>query len=359
MRKIITVLIHQIRLNIAHCKAIFSLYIVSLIVINYIVCFLYGAFNIHILEKRSEDLAKCTYLIDYKNPEKFENVQKLKSINYVGSSRFYIYESLFETEENFFRIRSSETSELPENLLLAAGRRNFTETELTGDVKSAIVSPNLGKLGDRISLSADDQYLVVGVLDTPQENLFYIPFRTYQELNLDVHRFTYIVKNKLTAKEQEEMLHAIDDSNINMISFYNSAEQEMKQAVLERAGFTIIFIVINFSFLFLLQFISDKTKKSYILYGILGAERSTIFLILYIERIFYVSLTMMFSSLLHFVTKDAFHKIMNLPGSKMEFVDYVVINLIEIVSVFIVSLPFVISFFKKSYTTILKENQMT
>mgnify|MGYP001661163641 FL=1 len=43
----------------------------------------------------------------------------------------------------------------------------------------------------------------------------------------------------------------------------------------------------------------------------------------------------------------------------MEFVDYVVINLIEIVSVFIVSLPFVISFFKKSYTTILKENQMT
>jgi hypothetical protein len=197
------------------------------------------------------------------------------------------------------------------------------------------------------------------VLDTPQENLFYIPFRTYQELNLDVHRFTYIVKNKLTAKEQEEMLHAIDDSNINMISFYNSAEQEMKQAVLERAGFTIIFIVINFSFLFLLQFISDKTKKSYILYGILGAERSTIFLILYIERIFYVSLTMIFSSLLHFVTKDAFHKIMNLPGSKMEFVDYVVINLIEIVSVFIVSLPFVISFFKKSYTTILKENQMT
>ena len=233
MRKIITVLIHQIRLNIAHCKAIFSLYIVSLIVINYIVCFLYGAFNIHILEKRSEDLAKCTYMIDYKNPEKFENVQKLKSINYVGNSRFYIYESLFETEENFFRIRSSETSELPENLLLAAGRRNFTETELTGDVKSAIVSPNLGKLGDRISLSADDQYLVVGVLDTPQENLFYIPFRTYQELNLDVHRFTYIVKNKLTAKEQEEMLHAIDDSNINMISFYNSAEQEMKQAVLE------------------------------------------------------------------------------------------------------------------------------
>lgn len=68
---------------------------------------------------------------------------------------------------------------------------------------------------------------------------------------------------------------------------------------------------------------------------------------------------MIFSSLLHFVTKDAFHKIMNLPGSKMEFVDYVVINLIEIVSVFIVSLPFVISFFKKSYTTILKENQMT
>ncbi len=102
MRKIITVLIHQIRLNIAHCKAIFSLYIVSLIVINYIVCFLYGAFNIHILEKRSEDLVKCTYLIDYKNPEKFENVQKLKSINYVGNSRFYIYESLFETEERIF-----------------------------------------------------------------------------------------------------------------------------------------------------------------------------------------------------------------------------------------------------------------
>lgn len=56
---------------------------------------------------------------------------------------------------------------------------------------------------------------------------------------------------------------------------------------------------------------------------------------------------MIFSSLLHFVTKDAFHKIMNLPGSKMEFVDYVVINLIEIVSVFIVSLPFGDFFFQK------------
>lgn len=156
----------------------------------------------------------------------------------------FTYMNLFLRRKRIFSgSRSSETSELPENLLLAAGRRNFYGNRINGRCKSAIVSPNLGKLGDRISLSADDQYLVVGVLDTPQENLFYIPFRTYQELNLDIHRFTYIVKNKLTAKEQEEMLHAIDDSNINMISFYNSAEQEMKQAVLERAGFTLYLLL--------------------------------------------------------------------------------------------------------------------
>ena len=239
------------------------------------------------------------------------------------------------------------------------GRLYFTDDEIKNNEKVAIVSPDLGRLGDRITLGTLGEFAVVGVLDTIIPSTAYIPCSLYVDRNLTVNTMHFVVRNRLDLKEikgLEDYFYADDDVLIvqGPAPTLNSMIDDLLNWTI---SFFIIILLIFILFLFFAQYMSEKNKRIYSILGILGENKAEILFLLIAERCFMVLSSMCIASVIHFFIRDGLHKILTLPDCRMIFSDYAAVIFMAVLASLIVSAPYALSYLFKQYTVQLKQSE--
>ena len=358
--KTVSILYHIIKNYMIRNKSIFIVFITSYILMGLLIVFIYGAFFPYVSERRSKDLLDCRYIVNFDGEMPVDYLSRFYQNMFIKDSRHFEVETRLSGQADSLSIHSVFSPEHDVILALKqSGRLYFTEDEIKNSERVAIVTPDLGQLGDTITVDAIGDLKIIGVLDTIIPRSIYIPCSLFLNENFTVNTMYFVVQSRLNLQEiksLEDFLYA--NENVFIVQGPAPTMSVITSDISSwLISFFIILLVIFILFLFFAQYMSEKNKRVYAILGILGERKEGILFLLIIERGTLVLTSMCVASVIHFFIRNTLHRILNLPDCKMIFYDYVIVALLCFLASLITAIPYAVSYLFKQYTVQLKQSE--
>ena len=153
--KTVSILYHIIKNYMIRNKSIFIVFITSYILMGLLIVFIYGAFFPYVSERRSKDLLDCRYIVNFDGEMPIDYLSRFYQNMFIKDSRHFEVETRLSGQADSLSIHSVFSPEHDVILALKqSGRLYFTEDEIKNSERVAIVTPDLGQLGDTITVGS-------------------------------------------------------------------------------------------------------------------------------------------------------------------------------------------------------------
>lgn len=357
--KTIALLFHIFKNYMARSKNIFIIFIISYILLSFVIIFFYGAFFPYITQRKSQELTECRYIINFNNKIPYEQLDFFYENEQIRNNRHFEVETYLEGEE-LFHIYSVFSPGYDVILMeKQSGRLHFTEEEIEAAEKVAIVTPDMGELGDTITVDPIGELKIIGVMNTLRVGGVYIPCSLFRKCGLPVFTMKFVVQNRLDLyeiKELEDFLYGNEN-----VAYVQGPAPTMNTIINNTAGwlisFFILLLIVFIMFLFFAQYMSEKNKKIYAAFGVLGENKANILFLLILERGITILLSMGIAAILHLLARGKLHSILHLAACNMLISDYLVVILLSFFAAILIAIPYAITFLFRRYTILLKQSE--
>ena len=336
-------------------KSIFCIFIIGSLLLNLLIIFMYGNTVTYMRSKNINTLDYCKYSVNLNDSDYQDlcgQLDRLLQDKNIKDVTFYSH--LKEGEEIFFFSASKNNNAgLQWNKL--KGRIYFTETEIENRAKCVIVPREWGlKPGDKKSFGELGEFEVVGVGTLWQGG--YIPSTVFESMSLPVMSIDILLTERLSAEAHQKFMDTLSAryGAENVIPAYGISD-DMRSSPHEIIGLSILYIFTAAAFLFLLQYITVLNRKMDAVSELVGATKGTVAFFLLLER-FCIALAAAIGGIfIHRVFYDSVFERFNLTSIDYAWRDYGIIAVVIVLSSLLASIPFVISYARKSAMRIFTE----
>jgi len=338
---------------------IFIVFMISYIIMSFLIIFLCGAFLPYIATRGSTDLAECKYTVTLHTSKPYEYFKKFSENKHVRNNRHFEMRARCNNGESFLHV-CTVFSKNQEILLtqLQSGRLYFTDEEAEAKARVAIVTPDMGAVDEVIHTEMFGELKIVGVMDDIRQNIIYVPYTLCLEKQINFHTFSFVVQSRLNYSQIKELENFIrSDSNVEY--FQGPAPTLFSLRRNLSATIPELIVIISMTvimLLFLAQYMAVKNKKIYALFCILGESKAEVIYLMVVERGLITVISMSVASVLHFILKNRLHNIMKLADCNMIFIDYVIVTVSFCMITLLISIPYGVSFVHNKHTVLLKQS---
>lgn len=334
-------------------------FIISYIIMGFVVIFIVGAFHPYVSTRGSTDLLECRYTVSLNTAQPYEYFERFYENDQIRNNRHFEMQARCKDYESFLTV-CTVVSENHEVILtqLLSGRLHFTEEETEKARAAAIVTPDLGRVGSVINTELFGELEVVGVMDDIRTGIIYVPYSLCLEKQINFHSFSFVVPSRLNYSQIRDLENFVR-SDINVVYFQGPAPtlstiRNSFWATLPEFIFIILITVIML--LFFAQYMAVKNKRIYALFCVLGESKAGIMYLMLLERAFIALISMSVASVLHYILKNRLHNIMKLPNCNMIFIDYILVAVSFCMITLLVFIPYGIHFVRSRQTVLLKQS---
>ena len=324
------------------------------ILISFIMVFIYCNFGFVSKRNRTDFIytyypiqlnKMCT--LDFLNRfDRFTWFQSAKSIRFLGGT--------VETNQTTIYIGTYIGDNL-EAISGAAGRTVFSDHDIQNRDRVAIVSnENNIKIGNYITLGDYGQFMVIGTFFSAIPEAI-IPYSIFAMEQCEFNKLNIRFEKRLTDLEQiefEKDLRKIDEI-ANVATESTESRDTFKKETYIAIGILLLIAVI--AFLTISQYMADTTKRSNILFRMLGYQKKDFVYLLFLERVIFIISSLIFGMILFSVLKDGLQKAFGLPPIYIVFSDYLILCIIGIFVAVISAMLYVVFLGNKSYIKLLKQ----
>lgn len=358
--KTLFLIFHIIKNYVIKNKNIFIVFISSYILMGLVIVFLYGAFFPYVTNRRSEKLTECRYIVNFTSEIPISYLNTFFQNEHIKNNRHFEVETRIPGNEYDWMIHAVFSSE--HNVILKAkqsGRTYFTEEEIENSDPVAIVTPDLGQLGEVIEIEPIGKLTIIGVLDTIIPHTVYIPDSLFLDQQFTLNTMYFVVQKRLNFQEIRDLENFlyVDETVAIVQGPAPTTNVVLKDFSEWMIPFFIILLVIFILFIFFIQYMSEKNKRMYALFGILGENKLNILFYLIIERGILALASMCIACGIHFLLRDFIHKIFVLPFCKMIFTDYLFLIALSFLASLILAVVYAVTYLFKKYTIMLKQSE--
>ncbi len=233
-----------------------------------------------------------------------------------------------------------------------SGKNQFTKMQMDEGQNVIIVPDGLTELSDNLGTMKlnGKTFNIIGIHSSPNE--FVIPTQTYKKMALPVQNVSILLNHKLSSEQNQKILQDMQsifkDATIqNPDTLYNDAKNQMpKELVL----LYILYFISLLSFMFLMQYMIEKTFHENIIYLIAGASKGTILQILFIENIVLTTISAAIGIPIHIALYSGIFEKINMFSNIVYYPrDYFIIYLSMVFVSALTMLPFIRNCYKHSF----------
>ena len=330
-------------------KFIFSVFVIGSLLLNLLIIYIYGNTVTYMKSKHRNDAYYCKYGVPLNECDYEELCGELDGILQNYTIKDITFCSIVKNEgERSFLIMASRNNDVRLSWDKVKGRIYFTETEIQNREKCVIVPYESHlKPGDKKIFGEMGEFVIIGTGTFYADN--YISTALYEALDLPVVAIDVLLEKRLTMEEHPvfmELLSTIQGAE-QVIPAYGVSEdiQYFMKNMLE------IFILYAFTiaaFLFLLQYITVLNRRMDAVSELVGAAKGTVAFFLLAERFLISLITAAGALALHKAFYNSIFERFNLTSIDYEWRDYCIIVVIIVGSSLLASVPFVVSYARKS-----------
>ncbi|WP_255882307.1 MULTISPECIES: FtsX-like permease family protein [unclassified Ruminococcus] len=276
----------------------------------------------------------------------------------VADIRFYhtfenneLPKNLQDESSSYFKLSAGLISE--DHIFQEKGRIEFTEEENQNGENVVILPQDYNmmaiQLGDEITLCGC-KFEVIG-FHAGWDQLI-IPQKTMQNLNIGIDSFALYMKNGVSREESEKFISEVN-SCVSVAQVISSPLEMYNAAQRQDSGImvllSVVYIISITSFMFLMKFMVDKSRRENIIYSIVGATKKKVVSILLAESVTITAIISFLAVFVHILFYESFFSQINTEqGIIYNANDYFLITAFMIMLSLLTSIPFVFSYMKCS-----------
>lgn len=336
-------------------KSVFCIFIIGSLLLNLLMIFMYGNTVTYMKSKNMNTLDYCKYSVIL-NGSDYQNLcgQLDQLLQDKNMKDIFFYSYWEDGQETFFFITSKDNDAGLQWQKLK-GRISFSEAEIENRTKCVIAPREWGlKPGDKKGFGELGEFEVVGVGTLWQGG--YIPSTVFESMPLPVMSIDILLTERLSAEAHQQFMDLLSAAygRENVIPAYGISD-DMRNSPNDMIGLSILYIFTAAAFLFLLQYITVLNRKMDAVSELVGATKGTVAFFLLLERFCIALAAAVGGIVIHRVFYDSVFQRFNLTGIDYEWRDYGIIAAIIVLSSLLASIPFVISYARKSAMRIFTE----
>lgn len=233
------------------------------------------------------------------------------------------------------------------------GRVEFTEEE-NNNAENVIILPQdynmlTKQVGESINVCGQT-FKIIGFHSGWNQML--IPQNTMLKINSAINSVELYTNRGLSRAKSEDFISEFksdfSDATVSSspIEMYDAADSQNPQIMFL---LSVVYMISVASFMFLMKYMMDKSRRENIIYSIVGAKKKKVILILLAESSVIITVFSIFAVLVHFLFYDSFFSHINTEsGITYNINDYLLITVFMIVLSLLTSIPFVVSYMKNS-----------
>lgn len=332
-------------------KFIFSVFVIGSLLLNLLIIYIYGNTVTYMKSKHRNDAYYCKYGVSLNECDYEELCGELDGILQNYTIKDITFCSIVKNEgERSFLIMASRNNDVRLSWDKVKGRIYFTETEIENRDKCMIVPYESHlKPGDKKDLGRLGTFDIIGTGTFYTVNGGYISTALYEALDLPVLRIEILLEKRLTMEEHPvfmELLSTIQGAE-EVIPAYGVSE-DIQYFMLNMLEIFILYVFTITAFLFLLQYITVLNRRMDAVSELVGAAKGTVAFFLLAERFLISLITAAGALALHKVFYNSIFERFNLTSIDYAWRDYCIIAVIIVGSSLLASVPFVVSYARKS-----------
>lgn len=336
-------------------KSIFCIFIIGSLLLNLLMIFMYGNTVTYMRSKNMNTLDYCKYSVNLNGSDYQDLCGQLDQLLQDKSIKDISFYSYWKDGQEIFYFITSKDNNAGLQWQKLKGRISFSEAEIENRIKCVIAPREWGlKPGDKKSFGELGEFEVVGVGTLWQGG--YIPSTVFEAISLPVMAVDILLTERLSAEDHQQFLNILSAQygEDNVIPAYGISD-DMRNSPNDIIGLSILYIFTTASFLFLLQYITVLNRKMDAVSELVGAAKGTVAFFLLLERFCIALATAISGIVIHRVFYDSFFERFNLTSIDYAWRDYSIIVAIIVLSSLLASIPFVISYTRKSAMRIFTE----
>lgn len=355
-------LFSRIRQYYQSSKAVFSIFLIGSLMLNLLIIYIYGNSVTYMMSKNINSSYYCKYTVGLNKRDYGGLRGELEQLLQDRNIKDVTFHSFIEEGEKTFFLAASQNNDAGLLWDKVKGRIYFTEAEIVNKEKCVVVPYITGpynsqsslKPGDILNLGILGDFEVIGVGMFSRDH--YISSALFESLQLPVLSIDIVLTERLSVAEHTrfmETLSHIEGADQAIPAYGVSEDQDFSTK-----DMTVIFILYLFTitaFLFLLQYITVLNRKMDAVSELVGAAKGTVALFLLLERFIISLITAAGAIAFHRIFYNSIFERFNLTSIDYEWRDYCIIAIIIVLSSVLASIPFVISYARKSALRIFQE----
>ena len=327
-------LFSRIRQYYQSSKAIFSIFFIGSLMLNLLIIYIYGNTVTYMMRRNMNTPNYCKYTVNLNGCDYGGLCKELEQILQDKNIKDVTFHSFLEEGEDTVY---------------------FTEAEIANRKKCVIVPYEI-KLGtgDKINYGMVGEFDVIGV--GMFSTYHYISSALFESLHLPVSSIDVLLTERLSVAEHTRFMKTLSDikGTDQVIPAYGIWEDQA-YSTKEIIGIFLLYLLTSAAFLFLLQYITVLNRKMDAVSELVGATKGTIVRFLLLERFFIAVITGACAIAFYRIFYHCIFERFNLTSIDYEWRDYYIIAVIIILSTVLASIPFVISYARKSALRVFQE----
>jgi len=353
-------LISRIKQYYQSSKVIFCIFVMGSLMLNLLIIYMYGNTVRYMRTKHVNTPYYCTYRVSLKDGDYSALSGALDGILQDTDIKDIVFSSRWKEEKISKTFSASKNNDAGLAWQKLKGRIHFTESEIQNRESCVIAAYYQGggysavNTGDTISCGSLGEFNVVGVGTFNSD--YYIPSTLFEALHLPVDYIDIILAERLPMEEHQPFMNKLSaiPGAKQVLPAYGVADdiQYLSNNILS------IFILYIFSItalLFLIQYITSINRKMDAISELVGARRGTIAFFLLLERFVIAFAASVLAIAIHKIFYDSIFERFNLTSIDYAWRDYCIIIAIIILSSVLASIPFVISYARRSALKVLRK----
>ncbi len=348
-------LFSRIRQYYQSSKAIFSIFFIGSLMLNLLIIYIYGNTVTYMMRRNMNTPNYCKYTVNLNGCDYGGLCKELEQILQDRNIKDVTFHSFLEEGEDTFFFAASQNNNAGLEWDKVKGRVYFTEAEI-GNRKKCVIVPYEIKLGtgDKINYGRFGEFDVIGV--GMFSTYHYISSALFESLHLPVSSIDVLLTERLSVAEHTRFMKTLSDikGTDQVIPAYGIWEDQA-YSTKEIIGIFLLYLLTSAAFLFLLQYITVLNRKMDAVSELVGAPKGTIVLFLLLERFFIAVITGACAIAFYRIFYHCIFERFNLTSIDYEWRDYYIIAVIIILSTVLASIPFVISYARKSALRVFQE----
>ncbi|MFR1517362.1 MAG: hypothetical protein ACLSVG_01100 [Clostridia bacterium] len=302
----------------------------------------------------------CTYQVSLKDSDYSALSGELDEILRDTDIKDIVFSSRWKEEKINKIISASKNNDAGLAWQKLKGRIHFTESEIQNRENCVIAAYSQGggssalNPGDEISCGGLGEFHVVGVGTFNSD--YYIPSTLFEALRLPVQYIDIILAERLPMEEHQPFMNKLSaiPGAEQVIPAYGVAN-DIRYFSTNLLEIFILYIFSITALLFLIQYITSINRKMDAISELVGARRGTIAFFLLLERFVIALAASVLAIAIHKIFYNSIFERFNLTSTDYAWRDYSIITAIVILSSVLASVPFVISYARRSALKVLRK----